>query len=72
MGTVQTIIGFIPENDLEIRDVKEDDGTSWILARECTYVGSDEQFKEHVGKIVRRDVWVVVKRGISMTGEQGA
>jgi hypothetical protein len=71
-GMVQTAVGFIPEKDLEIKQTKEDAGQSWIIAQECVYVGSDEKFKEHVGKQVRRDVWVVIKYGLQMTGDQGA
>lgn len=59
---VITTLGEIPQRDLQVsvEQVAETIDT-WTVARECRYAGS--AFPEQVGEIVRRDVWVTLKRG---------
>lgn len=59
---VITTLGEIPQRDLQMTtsQVAETIDT-WTVARECKYIGS--AFPQHSGQIVRRDVWVTLKRG---------
>jgi hypothetical protein len=63
MKKISTALGNVPETDLHSRVLKENHENEWIIAHECLYLGSE--FPESYGKIVRRDVWVIVKEGQS-------
>lgn len=62
-NAVTTLLGTIMDTDLEYLMSEEDVGEVIVVAREWTYKGSDPQHAEHVGKIVRRDVWATIKCG---------
>jgi len=66
---VHTIAGEIPESDLTQETTEQDCGQTISMAREWKYVGKDEKLVEHVGQLVRRDVWVIVKTGFSLAGD---
>jgi len=68
---VTTLLGSIDQSDLVINVETTDLPDQIVVAREWVYAGSDLQHKEHVGKMVRRDVWITVKHGLSAAGEQG-
>lgn len=61
MNLVTTTLGELPESDLryETKEV-ENNGNVVVMAREWFYKGSDPQ---HVGELVRRDVWATIKCG---------
>jgi len=62
---VTTTLGELPETDLVFEMIpQESKPDSWIMAREGRYVGTNQAFAEHVGKIIRRDVWVTMKSGL--------
>jgi len=67
MKKVSTIIGELSESDLESFITEQDCGDTLIVSREWKYKGIDPLFAEHVGQVVRRDVWVTLKTGISAT-----
>jgi hypothetical protein len=58
---ITTLIGEIPESDLEITESQMDQGDVWVTARECKYKGI--YYPNEVGNVVRRDVWVTMKQG---------
>lgn len=66
MAKVSTAIGELDEVDLE-KVLTEDDTseTTTVVARDWYYRGSDLNLAEHVGKSVRRDVWVTIKQGLT-------
>ena len=66
--TVNTIIGEIPESDLEFATLEKDSGDTLVMSREWKYKGADPALAEHVGQMVRRDCWVTMKTGISLAG----
>lgn len=69
---VSTALGPLWETDLEVRVVPQySDPSGWCVAVEGRYVGKDPALAAYVGKIVRRSVWVDIKHGQAMTGEQG-
>jgi hypothetical protein len=71
-GIVTTTLGELYEHELEITTVEQQsDPMMWTVARECRYVGTNPELSAHVGEIVRRDVWVTIKCGHSVTGQQG-
>jgi hypothetical protein len=57
-GIVQTPLGDIPDFDLDLVLVpmKLEDGRI-VTARECRYTGRNPALADHVGKVVRCDVW---------------
>lgn len=59
MRTVQTAKGLIPEDQLEVKDIRADGENDISLAREWY----------HQGELVRRDAWVTVLRGHTLTAE---
>jgi hypothetical protein len=65
---VHTLAGEIPEPDLESVVIEEDHGDTITSAREWKYVGKNAALSEHVNKVVRRDVWVIIKTGFSAAG----
>jgi hypothetical protein len=59
---VITTLGEIPQRDLQTTTAQVAETLdTWTVARECRYIGS--AFPQHSGEIVRRDVWVTLKRG---------
>lgn len=69
-GMIQTTLGEVPLRDLDVRTPPQPETEDvWIIARECYYKG--DAFPEHKGTLVRRDVWVTVKRGQSAAGKGG-
>lgn len=62
-NAVTTLLGAVMDTDLEYTMTEEDVGEVVVVAREWVYKGSDPQHAEHVGKIVRRDVWATIKCG---------
>lgn len=71
-GLVTTALGDIPERDLDIKVIPQaETADAWILARECRYTGRDPMHFQHRGEIVRRDVWVTIKRGQAAAVEGG-
>ena len=69
---VTTTLGELPEHELEITLIEQkSDPAVWTVARECKYVGTNPELSAHIGEIVRRDVWVTIKCGHSVTGQQG-
>lgn len=61
---VTTTLGDISEGDLDYTTTEvENTGNMVVMAREWFYKGSDPQHAEHVGTMVRRDVWATIKRG---------
>ena len=69
---VTTTLGELPETDLEVAVIEQEASeNTWVVAREAKYVGNDPALAAYLGTVVRRDVWVTVKCGHVMTGEQG-
>lgn len=66
---VLTSIGEVPDVDLTFKSTDTDHGETVTTVREWTYIGEDEKHREHISKVVRRDVWVVMKTGVSMDGK---
>lgn len=63
---VTCVLGDIPEADLRsVIKQEEDYGNTVGLAREWFYIGADPQFADYVNKMVRRDVWITIKQGLS-------
>lgn len=63
MSLVTTILGTLDDAELEHSMQEEDSGDVIVVAREWKYKGSDPKFAEHVGTVVRRDVWATIKCG---------
>jgi hypothetical protein len=63
MQLVTTLLGDVPESDLTSTLIEEDAGDVALVAREWLYKGEDPRHAEHVGKLVRRDVWATIKCG---------
>jgi hypothetical protein len=60
---VTTILGDVPEFDLDIKLVQKDEGESWVMTRTCVYKGS--MYPAAQGQVVRQDVWVTMKTGLA-------
>lgn len=61
----------VDQSDLIQNVTTQDLDDHIVVAREWIYAGCDVRFKEYVGKMVRRDVWVTIKHGLEMSGQQG-
>ena len=57
---VSTLIGDVPTEDLLMVTAEKDGGDSVVVTREWIYKGAKT---EHLNQMVRRDVWVTIKRG---------
>jgi len=69
---ITTSLGVISEADLRVKLLEQESSPGvWTVARECRYEGENPALAAHRGEIVRRDVWVTIKCGHSLTGEQG-
>jgi hypothetical protein len=68
---VSTLLGVIDQSDLQLCPTVMDLPDQINVAIEWIYVGANPAFKEHVGKMVRRDVWVNIKLGLAAAGQQG-
>jgi len=65
---VATAIGEIPQTDLRVETKQVEENTDvWVVARECYYTGT--QFSDKQGELIRRDVWVTLKRGQAVKAE---
>jgi|WetSurMetagenome_2_1015567.scaffolds.fasta_scaffold866523_2 hypothetical protein len=62
---VTTTLGDVPSSDLHWTNAEEDRGDVVVVTREWIYQGSDPEKAEHVGKMVRRDVWATFKTGLA-------
>jgi hypothetical protein len=62
MAAVSTVLGDLGEDQLEYRMTTEDCGDTIVVAHEWVYKGTEHA--AHTGKIVRRDAWVTIKRGV--------
>ena len=58
---IDTTIGLLPQDALEMRVTERDDGGSIAMAREYYYHGT----------LVRRDCWVTLKCGLSTLAAKG-
>lgn len=72
MALVTTMVGEVDERDLR-QTLTEQAGSddAVVAAREWVYWGSDPALAAYVGQQVRRDVWVVIKRGHGCEGGIG-
>ena len=68
---VTTKLGHLPEAQFSSVVTEQDEGTVIMMAREWTYIGNDPALAEHVGQVVRRDVWANMKCGLVAGAEQG-
>lgn len=78
---ITTAIGELYEHELDVEMVPQASGDDvWVVARECRYNGNDpvkldliRQFMEATGRpnVIRRDVWVTIKRGQAAQAEKG-
>lgn len=60
---VTTSLGDVRESELSIvTKMVDETEDAWVYAREATYIGTEHP--EAVNTVVRRDVWVTVKRGL--------
>lgn len=60
---VTTLIGDVPESDLDITLGQKDEGNSWAMTRTFVYKGS--MYPAAQGQVVRQDVWVTMKTGLT-------
>lgn len=72
VAMVLTKLGELPQCDLRHKLVEADSPQVLCVACEWYYHGSDPRFAEHVGTMVRRDVWANVKVGLRSQSTLGA
>ena len=65
---VHTQLGELPESDLQFLLSEKDVGDTITVSREWKYIGNDPAHQQHLGEVVRRDVWVTMKIGVSLAG----
>lgn len=59
MSMVNTILGDVPEEDVQYAMEEQNLSDQIVVNRQWVYIGT--QYPDKVGQVVRRDCWVTLK-----------